>query len=259
MATQLFSNNASSILTSSVSPVEGVISITPGDGALFSDPGGGGDWELVTLIGSNGIEIVKVTDRSVDALTVERAQEGTTALDFAIGDQVEARLTKGTMEELQNASGGGFGLVPATVVEMNSAHGGSHTWNIDTEGFLELRIDAKVTGNLTINASNLAASAIIHNKMLLLVGGDGGGGPVSVNISNQLGDMYYIDTHLGTAVKLSVGSNHNLTLQNQVLVFDITASNTEFDDSFTQGIDSLVLSKISQGGFTIVAPGGGGE
>jgi len=47
-------------------------------------------------------EIVKATGVAGNVITIERAQEGTTALDFAAGDTVQARLTAGMLNYLRD-------------------------------------------------------------------------------------------------------------------------------------------------------------
>lgn len=100
--TQLFANNAASELASAVT--SGAVSLTlkTGDGAKFPSPAGG-DFFLVTLyqkVGQDEInhEIVKCTARAGDVLTIERAQEGTTARAFNTDDPVELRLTAGALD-----------------------------------------------------------------------------------------------------------------------------------------------------------------
>lgn len=107
MATQLFANNAASVLASSLTSVATSLTVTTGHGARFPSPSGG-DYFLATLCqqGSAGeinFEIVKVTARSTDSFTIVRAQESTTALAYNAGDKFELRLTKGTMETLQSS------------------------------------------------------------------------------------------------------------------------------------------------------------
>jgi len=79
------SNNAVSRLASGITNTETSISLTPGSGALFPALAVG-DWFNATLLKADGtLEIVKVTARSVDLLTVTRAQESTTAKTFNAG------------------------------------------------------------------------------------------------------------------------------------------------------------------------------
>lgn len=109
MATQLFANNAASVLASSITNVATSLTVTTGHGARFPSPTGS-DFFLATLcqqgsVGEINFEIVKVTARSTDTFTIVRAQEGTTGLAYNVGDKVELRLTKGTMEKLATATG----------------------------------------------------------------------------------------------------------------------------------------------------------
>jgi hypothetical protein len=77
-----FANNAASTLASSITNVATTISLAIGTGALFPAASVvSGNYFYLTLIDSaNNIEIVKVTDRTTDTLTVIRARDGTTAL-----------------------------------------------------------------------------------------------------------------------------------------------------------------------------------
>lgn len=104
--TQLFANNAASELASAVASGAVSLSLKTGDGAKFPTPTWG-DFFLVTLyqkVGQDEVnhEIVKCTSRVGDVLTMERAQEGTTARSFATGDPVELRLTAGSMSAKQD-------------------------------------------------------------------------------------------------------------------------------------------------------------
>ena len=96
MPVQLFTNNAASTLASSVSSVATSITVAAGKGSLFPSPTGS-DYFTLTLTQSNATEtsweIVKCTSRSVDVLTIVRAQEGTTAAAWASGDKAELRIT----------------------------------------------------------------------------------------------------------------------------------------------------------------------
>ena len=96
MTAQLFANNAGSNIASSVSSVATSIEVTAGQGSLFPSPTNG-DYFMLTLTQGNlaetSWEIVKCTSRSVDVLTVVRAQESTTAATWGVGDKAELRIT----------------------------------------------------------------------------------------------------------------------------------------------------------------------
>lgn len=101
MARQLYTNNATSTLAEGISDSATSLTLATGGGALFAAPADG-DWQMLTLANADGtlVEIVKATARSGDVLTVERAQEGTTALAWATDDKVQARLTAGMLGQL---------------------------------------------------------------------------------------------------------------------------------------------------------------
>jgi microcystin-dependent protein len=95
------SNNATSRLAGGLTNTETTISLVPGDGAKFPVISDVTDWFPLTLVKSTGeSEIVRVTARTTDTLTVTRAQEGTTAIVFNAGDRAELRLTAGVFTTL---------------------------------------------------------------------------------------------------------------------------------------------------------------
>ena len=93
-------NNAFGTLNGGISNSATSITLSSGDGAKFpslSSP----DVFYATLIDtSNNTEIVKVTARSTDSLTVVRAQDNTTASSFIVGDKVELRLTAALLSQI---------------------------------------------------------------------------------------------------------------------------------------------------------------
>jgi len=92
-------NDAVSRIASGISSSATSIVLTPGTGLLFPTLSSG-DYFPATLIKSDGSrEIVRVTARSTDVLTVVRAQEGTVALTFNANDRIELRLTAGTFTD----------------------------------------------------------------------------------------------------------------------------------------------------------------
>jgi hypothetical protein len=86
-------NNAFGTLAASLSDVATTLSVNAGEGARFPTLGAG-DYYFLTLIDTaNNIEIVKVTARSSDSMTIVRGQDGTTAKSYAVNDRVELRPT----------------------------------------------------------------------------------------------------------------------------------------------------------------------
>ena len=106
---QLFANNAYSALRSSMLIGATSLTLASGTGSRFPTPSGG-DYFLLTLADTSGgsesaWEIVKVTARSTDVLTIVRAQEGSTARAWASGVPVDLRITAGTFSGMAATPG----------------------------------------------------------------------------------------------------------------------------------------------------------
>jgi len=99
-------NNAFGTISAGINTSATTIVLDSGQGARFPTLGSG-DFFFGTLIDtSNNLEIVKVTARSTDSMTVTRAQDNTTARAFAIGDRFELRPTAALFESFAQATGG---------------------------------------------------------------------------------------------------------------------------------------------------------
>jgi hypothetical protein len=91
----IFTNGASSLLASGILGTDTTVTVTAGEGLLFSTIASG-QIGVGTLEDTSGnIEIVTITGRTTDTMTIVRAQEGTTALPFASGSRFECRFTAG--------------------------------------------------------------------------------------------------------------------------------------------------------------------
>lgn len=87
------SNNAVTTVPAAVDSVQTTLAVSAGTGALFPVLGTG-DYFYATLSDvRNNAEIVKVTARVGDTMTVVRAQEGTLAIPFAANSRFELRVT----------------------------------------------------------------------------------------------------------------------------------------------------------------------
>lgn len=97
---RLYVDNFSTTLNGSITDVATSITVTDGSG-LGTIPGS--DFVACTIDDNAGNrEIIHVTARSGNNLTVTRAQEGTTGKAFANGITIEARLTADAMDEKLN-------------------------------------------------------------------------------------------------------------------------------------------------------------
>jgi microcystin-dependent protein len=97
----LLSNNASSVIASSITSSSTTIILAAGQGVEFPSPGATDYFYATLLDSSNNLEIVKVTARSTDTLTVVRGQDGTSARAYTAGDLLELRLVAGVLNDVQ--------------------------------------------------------------------------------------------------------------------------------------------------------------
>lgn len=130
---QLYSNNGKSSLASGITAVATSVTLATGEGTGFESPTGG-DFELITVYdgasvaASTNVEIMKVTARSGDVLTVVRGQESTTPFAFSSAAGVEGNVTAGSLDSLREASAGPLKGVTETVhtastVDIDPANG----------------------------------------------------------------------------------------------------------------------------------------
>jgi hypothetical protein len=104
MGYPLFTNNAATGLVYPITSSATTLYVNGGSGSLFPSPTGG-NYFMITLINAltGNMEIVQCTARSGDVFTIVRAQEGTTAQAFAIGDAVQLRITAGSLQTFANS------------------------------------------------------------------------------------------------------------------------------------------------------------
>lgn len=106
MALQLLAaNNAQSVLAAGISASATSLTLNTGTGALFPAPVSGTSFFKLTLIdAATGqlTEIVHVTARTGDTLTIDRAQEGTLARAWSANDIAANMMTAGTLSYIMS-------------------------------------------------------------------------------------------------------------------------------------------------------------
>lgn len=98
--TLLAANNAQTVLAAGISASATSLTVNSGTGALFPSPSTGVSYFKLTLIdAATGqlSEIVHVTARTGDTMTIDRAQEGTTARAWSANDIAANMMTAGTL------------------------------------------------------------------------------------------------------------------------------------------------------------------
>lgn len=185
-----FSNNAATTLGSAISPTATTITVASGTGARFPSPAAG-QYFTATLFAagsSTGIpnEIVLVTARSGDSMTVIRGQEGSTAQAWSVGDTFDNFVTAAFLNQLVDAGSlqaqsGNFAFdtgtanvgvitlvpapasldalvgVPIRFKKVASTNTGGYTLNVNSFGAKIVRL-----GGRTIEAGQLAGSSFFE-------------------------------------------------------------------------------------------------
>jgi hypothetical protein len=92
MAIQL-KNNASSLIPDALTSTATALTVTTGEGDKFPSLGAGDFFYLTITDVNNNYEIVKVTARVGDVLTIERGASGTLPIPFPAYSRAELRVT----------------------------------------------------------------------------------------------------------------------------------------------------------------------
>jgi ribosomal protein L18 len=156
-----FSNNGHSTLASSLSSSATSITVASGHGARFPSLTGSEYFYATLIDSSNNLEIVKVTARSSDVLTVTRAQESTTARAYAIGDRVELRVTAQGLVDVGT---------PAADSIVNSMIADDA---VDTPQIADDAINAALIDDNAVGAAALNVSGNGSSGQVLISDGDG--------------------------------------------------------------------------------------
>jgi len=163
---QLYTNNATTTINGGITNVATSIALSPGTGALFPSPTSG-DWFIGTLYdGVSVIEVVKVTARSSDTLTVVRGQEGTSGSAFLTGASFMENVTKGTLEQFIQRTGDAIEDTPIGAVTPST---GAFT-GVTGTSFNKLTIVAPAT---TASLAITDTKSVAFLKSLTFTGTDG--------------------------------------------------------------------------------------
>ena len=179
MSLYQFTNNANTTLGSAISSGATTITVATGTGILFPTLGTG-QYFTATLFAAGSStgtpnEIVRVTARTGDTMTVLRGQEGTTAQSWNVGDSFSNFITAGLLNNLvglndvQSQFGNSAvdaGFTNAGVVTLSPAI--TSLASILYSPIRVLKINTANTGAYTLNVNGLGAKSVLSNGAALL-------------------------------------------------------------------------------------------
>jgi hypothetical protein len=158
-----FTNNASGTLASSITTSSTTLTLTTGQGAQFPSLASGEFFFATIVDSSNNLEIVKVTGRSTDVLTVVRAQDNTAARSFIGGDRFELRSVAAALQALlqdakdySDSSAGS--LINAHISDPTGAHAASAVSFTPAGGLEATDVQAAL---VELDTEKLAATATV--------------------------------------------------------------------------------------------------
>ncbi|MCK7231002.1 hypothetical protein L8P23_02535 [Enterobacter roggenkampii] len=189
--TLLTANNAQTVLTAGISASATSLTVNSGTGALFPSATAGVSYFKLTLVdAATGqlSEIVHVTARSGDTMTITRGQEGTTARAWSANDIAANMLTAGTISLLAPLDSPALTGTPT----VPTASPGTSTTQAASTAFVASAITA-ATGRLinirvfTSSGTYTPTAGTTRVKVKAIGGGGAGGGAVATSTGVSAG------------------------------------------------------------------------
>lgn len=162
-------NFAIATLTAGISAVD--VSMTVDNGALYPTPGNGFNvvvWPAGQMPLLTNSEIMRVTARATNVLTISRAQEGTTAKAFPIGTQVAMARTKkadtdqqGAWANLRTAKTANYTVVNADKGSTFSLGGAAYfTMTVGAASGFDANYAVRITNTDTVRGKKVSANGM---------------------------------------------------------------------------------------------------
>jgi hypothetical protein len=187
MAAVVCTNNASTTIAAAITAAATSISLTAGTGALFPTLGTGQVFYAQLTQGTT-TEIVQVTARSTDTVTVVRGQDGTGAAAFAQGSAFNLVVSAAVMNSYQPADG------LAYVAETGSrALGTAYTNATGRTLYVAVSTAVSAAGTLTVAVASvnvLVAAAPVANGSVFFVVPPGATYAVTASGTQTLSSWY---------------------------------------------------------------------
>lgn len=242
----LVTNNASATLASGITAGATTINVTAGQGAEFPNPGAGQYFYATLVDSSNNIEIVKVTARSTDALTVVRGQDGTTARAYNTGDTIELRPTAVLFNEKASLLGGTkltSGRVPYASTDGDLTNLAGFTFDGTTlavPGQLSV-----VTGTITVDRPALTGTQTWNDAGVTFTADK-----INVTDTASAAASLLWDRQVGGTSKGKLGKDGTLTIAGPLDLSGATSGQIKFPASQNASTNANTLDDYEEGSWT---------
>lgn len=226
MSVSLFANNANSTLAASIDSTATSVTLAPGTGSKFPSPGANQYFTATFVNEATGLqnEIVNVTARSGDVLTIVRAQEGTIALNWNAGDFCSNFLTAGTT---------------ATFLQQGQAQSQTGNYAVDTGA-----ADAMV---IALSPAPTSLTALLGTPIRILVNATNATAAPSLNV-NGLGAHAVVAWQSAGSTQVAIGTFA------AGKIIEVTWDGTEFQfDGQMQIATKAQIQGTSTGPLTVTA------
>lgn len=171
MPTIKYTNNAVTTLAAGIAPGDLALTVAAGTGARFPTLAGAEYFYCTLATPAGTVEIVRVTARATDTFTIVRAQDGTTALTWALGSAVELRIVAAALANMpkldeanvftaaQSVPAGATGVqVPQAQEVVGKTGAQTMAGPLTVTGDLSVGDDLGVTGDLVVAGDATVAS-----------------------------------------------------------------------------------------------------
>jgi hypothetical protein len=257
-----FTNNAFSTLASSINNSVTTISLAAGTGSRFPSLGTGDFFFATLLDASNNLEIVKVTARSGDTLTVTRGQDGTTGRSYAGGDRLELRPVAAVFDEFVQ-------LDTTQTISGDKTFSGTNTFSNTITGSIDgnagtVTNGVYTTGDQTIGGNKLFTGIVDFtdaNHRLYVTGNDvlhvfdqAGGSDYFTFTRNTNAFAWVVDS----VTQLALNSSGDLTATGNVTAYsdERLKSNIKTIDGALSSVNLLrgvMFTKDGKSGIGVIA------
>tara|TARA_R100001443_G_scaffold54639_1_gene66059 strand:- start:1596 stop:3305 length:1710 start_codon:yes stop_codon:yes gene_type:complete len=206
MASIKYTNNATTTLSADIN--NSVTSANVADGSVFPSLSAGEHF-YCTFDDETNTEIVKVTARSSNTLTIVRAQDNTSARAFSSGDKAELRLTAVVLEEVRDNINATANNSTDETVFPTFVDGATGTQGIETDtGFTYNPSSGLLTiaGELDAGSLDISGDADIDGTLeadAITIGGV----TLAETISDTVGAMVSSNTETGITVAYQDADN----------------------------------------------------